>query len=290
MYGYIVPEKNTLRASDFVLYRSFYCGMCCETGRTYGQFPRFTTNYDFAFLAALVHDYASADIVIEEHKCILNPIKKKAVLQHNPLLEKLAAANIILAYKKADDGVRDGDGIKYRAVRSALKRPFKKAKRVFPECLDAIERFDKAMSAVEQSNVAGIDRAADPFASLMRDMPSLLLGTDTSADMKGLCYNVGKFAYLADALDDIGDDFKAKRYNPFLAAYGDYKDRKSFLSAHADDLKFAFGAICGSAERHFSALKFTQSYSLLKNIVFDGMRSKTDELLSSEKKLKAPRI
>ena len=67
MYGYIVPQKSTLRASDFVLYRSFYCGMCCETGRLYGQFPRFTTNYDFAFLSALMHDYPQADAVIAEH-------------------------------------------------------------------------------------------------------------------------------------------------------------------------------------------------------------------------------
>lgn len=289
MYGYIVPFKSTLRASDFVLYRSFYCGMCCQTGKLYGQAPRFTTNYDFAFLTALLHDYAKADVVIEERPCVLNP-KKKAILRANPLLARLAATNIILSYQKAADGVRDGDGIKYRAVKKALKKPFKKAKAMLPEVWERAVRAEREQTKTEADRVPSIDRAADPFASLMRDLPSLVLGEKTSEELDGLCYNIGKFVYLADALDDIADDFKRKRYNPFLCAYGEFRDRKSFIAAHRKELEFVFGGICGRAEQHFSALRFTQSYTLLKNIVFDGMRGKAEELLNSEKKLKNPRI
>ena len=289
MYGYIVPHKPTLRASDFVLYRSFYCGMCCETGRNYGQLPRFTTNYDFAFLSALLHDYAQADIVIEEHGCILNP-KKKAILQNNPLLTKLAATNVLLCYQKANDGVADGDGIKYRVVRAMLKKPFKTAKRLCPDVWAAVERAYSAQRDVEKNNVAGIDRAADPFASLMRELPELILGVKTDDNLKSLCYNIGKFVYLADALDDITDDFKSKRYNPFLTAYKDFHGRKEFIKEHRLDLEYCFGSICTRAENSFNGLRFTQSYSLLRNIVFDGMREKTKELLGSNKKLKNPRI
>ncbi len=289
MYGYIVPQKSTLRASDFVLYRSFYCGMCCETGRLYGQFPRFTTNYDFAFLSALMHDYAQADVVIEEHGCVLNP-KKKAILQSNPLLERLSAVNIMLCYQKADDGVADGDGIKYRAVRRALKKPLAAAKKICPQAWTAIEKYCAAQRDIEQKRVAGVDRAADAFASLMRDLPELILGAQTDDNLKGLCYNVGKFVYLADALDDITEDFKHKRYNPFLATFGEFKNRKSFIDEHRAELEFCFGSICGRAEGCFGGLKLTQSYSLLRNIVFNGMRGKAEELLKSTKKLKNPRI
>ena len=277
MYGYIVPQKSTLRASDFVLYRSFYCGMCCETGRLYGQFPRFTTNYDFAFLSALMHDYAQADVVIEEHGCVLNP-KKKAILQSNPLLTRLAAVNIMLCYQKADDGVADGDGVKYRAVRRALKKPFAAAKKTCPEAWSAIEKYCAAQREIESKRVAGVDRAADAFASLMRDLPELILGAQT------------EFVYLADALDDITEDDKHKRYNPFLATFGEFENRKQFIDSHRADLEFCFGSICGRAERCFDGLKLTQSHSLLKNIVFDGMRGKAEELLKSTKKLKNPRI
>lgn len=289
MYGYIVPHKATLRASDFVLYRSFYCGMCCETGRLYGQLPRFTTNYDFAFLSALLHDYAQADIVIEEHGCVLNP-KKKAILQSNKLLGRLAAVNILLCYQKANDGVIDGDGLKYRAVRKMLKKPARAAKEVCPETWAAIERSYKAQRDVEKNGIVGVDRAADPFASLMRDLPEIVLGEKTDDSLKGLCYNIGKFVYLADALDDISDDFKSKRYNPFLATYGNFSGRKQFIDEHRADLEYCFGGICNRVLQCFNGLRLTQSRSLLENIVSDGMRAKTDELLSSAKKLKNPRI
>ena len=289
MYGYVVPQKSTMSASDFVLYRSFYCGMCCETGRAYGQLPRFTTNYDFAFLSALLHDYGQANVVIEERPCVLNP-KKKAILQSNELLKRLAAANIILCYSKADDGVVDGDGLKYRALRRLLKKPCKKAQAICPEVWERVKRSVKEQTSVEKNNIASIDRAADPFASLMRDLPELILGVQTDDNPKSLCYNVGKFVYLADALDDIADDRKRKRYNPFLAAIGDFTTRAQFIEANREQLEYIFNAVCGRAEDCFSRMRFTQSYSLLRNIVFGGMRAKVQELLNSTKKLKPPRI
>ncbi|MDE7405699.1 MAG: hypothetical protein K2M89_02350 [Clostridiales bacterium] len=289
MYGYVVPDKSTLRASDFVLYRSFYCGMCCQTGVLYGNMPRFTTNYDFAFFSALLHDYSAQNVVIEEHGCILNP-KKKAILQPNPLLERLVAANILLSYQKADDGVIDGDGVKYRIVRRMLKKPFRAAKKAYPQIYEAIEKAYAAQRKVEKSGVNSIDRAADPFASLLKKLPELILGVQTDDNLKGLCYNIGKFVYLADALDDITEDSKHKRYNPFLAAYGNFTNRKGFIAEHKDKLEFCFNGICARAQECFSGMRFTQSYGLLRNIVFDGLPSKAKELLNSEKKLKSPRV
>lgn len=290
MYGYLVPDKSKLRASDFVLYRAFYCGLCCEIGRTYGQLPRFTTNYEFAFFSALLHDYASADIVIEEHKCVLNPVKKKATLMNNPLLERLAAANILLSYGKADDGVKDGDGARYKLLRRVLKKPFRRAEKLCPEAWTEIKRSAKLQDETEKAAVASLDRAADPFASLLRALPEAVLGKPVDDNMKGLCYNIGKFIYLADALDDIADDAKKKRYNPFLAAYGGFTTRKQFIAEHKADIEFAFASTCGRASAYFYGMRFTQSRSLLENVIVDGMKLKTDELLRSEKKLPPPRI
>ena len=305
MYGYIVPERSTLGQSDFVLYKSFYCGICCETGRLCGQFPRFTTNYDFAFLSALLHDYAQSDIVIEEHGCVLNP-RHKAILQSNPLLTRLVYANIMLCYQKAEDGVRDGDGIKYRAVRSMLAGAVKKAAAECPELWARVKRFDEEQTAVEKRGESSIDRAADPFAAFMRELPEFILGRATDDNMRGLCYNIGKFVYIVDALDDIADDRKRRRYNPFLARYADGADktetnaakqtkriknfRKEFLSAHKEERLGILNSVCVRAEQCCDGLRFTQSRSLIENIVKRGMRAKTKELAESVKKLDSPRL
>lgn len=289
MYGYVVPFKPSLRQSDYVLYRAFYCGICCQTGKEYGQLPRFTTNYDFAFFSALLHDRAVADIVIEEHGCVLNP-KKKAILQPNPLLERLAAANIMLAYQKAEDGVADGDGIKYGIVRHVLKCAYGKAKSAYPEIHSVVENAYSAQRAVEKNAIASVDRAADPFANLTAKLSDAILGVQTDDKFKGLCYNIGKFIYLADALDDIDDDFKRGRYNPFLATFGEFKGRIMFIRAHRAELEFCFGGICARAAAYLEQIKFNQSRSLIRNIVVEGLPKKANELLDSTEKLKPPRI
>ena len=289
MYGYVVPDKSTLRMSDYVLYRSFYCGLCCQTSVLFGTLPRLTTNYDFTFFSALLHDYSAADVVIEEHGCLLNP-KRKAILQPNPLLEKISSVNILLSYQKAHDGVLDKDGIKYRVVRRTLKKAFKRAKKAYPDIWAFIQKQYDLQRNVEKSGITSLDRAADPFASLLKGLPDLILGVQTDDNIKSLCYNVGKFVYLADALDDIADDRKHKRYNPFLAAFGEFKDRKSFIAEHKQELELCFNMVCGRIKERFSAMRFSQSYSLLHNIAFNGIPKKAEELLSSEKKLKNPRI
>lgn len=291
MYGYIVPNKKTLRPQDFVLYRSFYCGLCCQTGKLFGQLPRFTTNYDTAFLSALVFDYSVHDLVIEQHNCVLNPFVKKAIVMDNELFERLAALNIITAYFKADDGVRDKDGAKYRVARSALKRAYKKAVNIAPDVNSAVCAMYKALNDTEKSNCTSIDRAADHFAALYRDCVRLIAGVEISAEMDSLCYNLGKFTYLADALDDVADDFKDKRYNPFLASFGnEFTTRKEFILSNLEQIESVFKFTVNRCIESFGAIKFTQCYSLLQNVICDGMPSKVDELLKSEEKLKMPKI
>lgn len=293
MYGYVVPNTDTLRASDLVLYRSFYCGLCCQTGKMFGQLPRFTTNFDMTLFAALLHDYAKSDIVIEEHGCVLNP-KKKAILQPNSLLERIAATNILLAYQKAVDGVEDGDGLKHKVAKRMLRKPYKTAVSL---CGDVNERIVISYAAqrdTEKNGVASVDRAADPFASLLRDLPALVIGEQTNDKMQSLCYNIGKFVYLADALDDVEDDFKSKRYNPFLAAYltdgKKFTDRKSFIADNREAITFCFDSTAARAAQSFYEMRFYQSRSLIENIVCEGLPLKAKELLDSTKKLKPPKI
>lgn len=288
MYGYVVPDKAQLKMQDYVLYRAFYCGLCKATGKVYGQLPRFTTNYDVTFLSVLAHDLLTQNVIFHEEACVCNPFKKKLCVMRNPLLDKLAAVNIILSYYKAVDACIDKDGYAYRAARSALKKPFKRAAAVCPQAVEIVARGYEAVRAVERSRVVGIDRAAHPFAQMMRELGELLLGEDS--DKSALCYNVGKFVYMADALDDVGDDARKKRYNPFLVEYGWNGDRAAFIEEHRDDLAFAFNTTVNRAIESFNRCTFTQSRDLLYNVVCLGLRMKVKELFASSKKLPAPKV
>ncbi len=288
MYGYVTPVKSELGQADFCLYRAFYCGICMSTGKLFGQFPRFTTNYDMVFLSVLLHDYAEQQVTFANKRCICNPRKKTIVCQ-NELFDKIVAVNILLAYHKATDDVIDGGGIKKKAARRMLAKHYRKAAALLPEA-DAVivEQYEK-LRAFEKANEAGIDRVADCFAVMLEKLGLLLTGA-TDENLSKLLYNVGKFVYLADAIDDLDEDFKKKRYNPVLAAYGAYSDRKSFIREHKSELTFLLASTVNRAIECFNRITFAGASDLLKNIVHKGLRGKCEELLTSEKKLPPPKI
>lgn len=288
MYGYVVPVKAELGQADFCLYRAFYCGICKCTGKQYGQWPRFTTNYDMVFLSVLLHDYTHSEVAFANERCICNPRKKTVVLS-NALLDKIVAVNILLAYHKADDDVIDGGGVKKKAVRRLLKKHYKRAAAVLPAAEQAIAEQYAKLRALEKENAAGIDRVADCFAALLERLGVMLIG-NADPHVAKLLYNVGKFVYIADALDDVDEDYKKKRYNPLLATYGNYTNRKKFIEDNKSDLTFLLASTVNRAIECFNRLTFTGASDLLTNIVYKGLRAKCDELLCSDKKLPPPKI
>lgn len=289
MFGYVTPVVEGLKKQDYILYKSFYCGICKLTGAKYGQLPRYTTNYDIAFLSVFLHDILSQDVKFVEGPCISNPFVKRVTVAENPLLEKIAAANIILCYYKAEDGVIDRDGLKYRALRNALKRPFIKASKLLPEVSELVKDSYENLRALEKSGSDVIDEVSDCFASLLKNLAESLTGK-ADENQKGFCYNLGKFVYLADALDDISEDFKKRRYNVFLKAFGGYENRKQFISDNLSELEFCLNSTVNRVIENFNGLKFTQSYDLMRNVVYFGLRAKVKELLKSDKKLKPPKL
>lgn len=292
MYGYVVPVKDNMLMQDFVLYRAFYCGICKATGKMYGQFPRFTTNYDIVFLSVLMHDCMTQDVEIEESACVCNPFKKKATIQRNELLDKLVAVNLIMSYYKAGDDVIDEGGLKKRVVRRALNKPYKKARAVMPSVEEIFRTRYEALRALERDNCSVPDRVSDCFASMLSDTAKELLGEKSDDNILRLCYNMGKFVYLADALDDVDEDYRKKRYNPLLAALPGYVNRTQFIEDNKRDLEFLLTSTVNRAIECFNRAKprFTQSTRLMENIVHVGLRAKADELLKSSKKLKKPKI
>ncbi len=290
MYGYVIPYKPQLKMQDFVLYRAFYCGICKATGKLYGQKPRFTTNYDITFLSVLMHDCNTQAVEFASERCVCGPFKKKPIVKRNQLLDKLASLNVIMSYYKAEDGVADREGFSKRVARAALKRSRRKAAKAYPEAEEIVRSCYSDLRALERDGVTGTDRAAHPFATMLRRLAVWLLDDKNDDNKASLCYNIGKFVYLADALDDIDDDFRHKRYNPFITTYGFDGDRKGFIDAHRPQLEFIFGSAVNRAIECFNNCRFTQSYDLMQNIVHLGLREKVRELLDSDKKLKYPKI
>lgn len=289
MYGYVLPDKEKIEKGEFGLFAAFYCGLCKCIGREYGQLPRFTTNYDMTFFTALIHDQTEQPVEFAKERCVGNPFAKRYLVKENPLLKRIAAINILLAYYKAMDGVTDKQQGAGTAARM-LKKAYEKAKTAEPAAEEIVCRRCAELREKELAHEPRPDVAADSFAAMMRELSELLLGDRANPENLGLAYNVGKFVYLADALDDTGEDSRRGRYNPFLAAYGGYETREQFISDNKDSLRFIFAVTFNRAAECFNNMGCHQSYGLIRNIIYYGIRKKADELLNSRKKLKPPKL
>ena len=158
-----------------------------------------------------------------------------------------------------------------------------------PEIEKIVREKYADLRELEKKNETSIDRVSDCFASMLRGVCECLAGK-TDENFAALTYNIGKFVYLADALDDTGEDKKSGNYNPFLADGREFTSRREFFEKYADEIGFSLNSTANRAIESFNRMSFTQSYSLLSNVVHLGLRAKIKELLNSNEKLPRPKI
>lgn len=274
MFGYVLPDKNYLYLKDYALFQGVYCGICKSTKKQFGNLPRLATNYDSVFLSVLVHNLCGTDFRMEKQRCILHPLRKRNVALDDPLSARIAALNVLLLWHKLNDDVIDGGKWKHRAGRSLLGRARKKAARLYPEFDRIITEEYARLRELEISGCGEIDRVADPFGCMMERLCLSL--TDRGGDaFRKLCYNVGRWIYLIDALDDLEKDRKSGEFNVFLAAFPDFSDRQQFIEAHRQDLEFCLFTSVAEIEEAASALDFHFNADLIRNVTERGLRVRT---------------
>lgn len=283
MFGYIVPDKPYLFVKDLNLYKSVFCGICKSLKR-YGSLPRLTTNYDTVFLSVLLHNYLDIDYNIKRQNCVLHPIRKRDIAKNDPLSDNIAAVNVLLIYHKFTDDIIDKEGAFKRFLRFVtVKRAYKKARKIMPEADKIIVEEYLRLRALEKEDEKSLDKAADCFAAMTQRLCALLIKEKPSGDMERLFYNIGKWVYLIDALDDLEKDKKRGCYNPLIARFGDFDDVKSFKEKIKPELEFTFGCIFGAIEESFYNIKFNFNTDILKNILFGGLKNRTKLLMENVK-------
>ena len=290
MFGYVTPDKPYLTLRDFALYRSVYCGICCSLKKNYGQVSRLATTYDAVFLSLLLHNYLDNDYVILKKRCILHPFRKRTIAQRNEIDDVVCAFNLLLMYHKIGDDVKDEHKLRSRAARTAFRHAYKKAKKRFPEMDGIIARRYAETAELEAQGCDSIDRVADPFSRMLAEMTELVLKEKFTQDISDFCYNVGKWIYLIDALDDLEEDFKKGNYNPYLAQFDDYDTREAFINRHGQEISYSLNSAIAVINQKMEKIPFAFNTDVLTNIVARGLSGRTKTVMESTCKCKRIRI
>lgn len=281
MFGYLNVEKDKLEEGKLGLWQSFMCALCFSTKKQFGDFPRAFISNDINFFNVLFHSVTNSDVEVDDRRCISHPIRKRTVLKETPLADRLSVANVLLTYWNLYDDTVDGNSIKKKAALKLFTRAYKQAKQSFPE-LDAMLSVRYAeLREMEQSNCDSLDRVAHSFAQLSQDFSVLILGEQANEYVQTLCYNLGKWIYLIDALDDAKKDIRRHNYNPFVAYYG--VKSVDELSEKYDELQFEMYAVLNRVAQSYNDLNLQKYTCILKNVLFDSIRDKTKEILKKYK-------
>lgn len=280
MFGYVKPYNPELRVRELEEYKAVYCGLCKQLGRSFGVFARFTLSYDFAFLAML-KTALDREICPETERCacIAHPFCKRIRVRENAAMQMAArAAMISVYYKLLDD--REDEGF-FRRIGAALLLPF--AKRARRRALafadgaaadEAAAKMSAAQAQLETEKCQIPDAAAEPTANFLAAvLKNCAAAAEQAAVLERFGYLLGRYIYLCDALDDLEDDRRRGRYNPFLYAGGE-----AAIAA-----KNALFLTTAELSDDFDLLELHRYERILENIIRIGLRA---EVIRIEKKLK----
>jgi len=288
MFGYVRFDLPHLYIKDYTLYNAAYCGVCKGIKQSSGNIARFGLTYDMAFFSLILHNIKKIDLTITKQRCAEHPLFKKPMAEVDNLTDEIGALNTIFLYYKCRDNVDDEnkDRFKLKLFKGAFKRAVKK----YPEIAAIVKKYMAAQNAAEKANVSGVDRAADNYSIMIAKLAQHFLSDSATEYTYRLFYNIGKWIYLVDAIDDYDKDLKKKSFNPFIATYGD-RDKKTLVSTRTEDISFIFSSIFGEIADCRRNIKFYFNMDLVDNILFHGMPAQTKRALEpSDKKKKSEKI
>ena len=285
MFGYVKVNSAELKVKEYEFYRGTYCGLCRSMGKCTGQCSRMTLSYDFVFLALVRMALLDTKAEFEQKRCLAHPLKKRNSMKRNEVLDYCAEAASILNYRKIEDDLGDEKGLKKLRARLAL--PFvsharKKALRRHPELegLDSAlkQRLDE-LGTIEKDASSGVDSPADSFGHLLGELMAYGLEGSRARIAYELGRGVGGWIYIADAIDDMGEDLGRERYNPIIKLYGG-------RIPSADELDMITVALRNrllSTEAAFDLMDCESESvrNIIANILFLGIPSKTEDIIKA---------
>ena len=279
MFGYVRVESPELKVREYECYRATYCGLCRAMGKCTGQCSRMTLSYDMAFLAICRMALLGETPHYEQKRCFVHPLRRRNVLTRTDTLDYCAGAAALLTYHRIRDDLCDERGGK--RLRARLTYPFAKRwrKRAERRGLSSLDEKIAAglarLATCEAEQRASVDTPAAIFGDILADVMSFGLPEDQAriASQAGRC--IGRWIYIADALDDAEEDGKRGRYNPFLLLYGHVP-----TAEEREGIEIALKNALFDAEAAFDLCDFPHEdlKSIVYNILYLGMPARIETI------------
>lgn len=279
MFGYIVPSKEHLGEDDFNTFCSYYCGLCKSMGKHCSHSSRIGLSYDLTFLSIVLSSVVEENVEVLPQHCIIHPIKKKNTVKLNCVLEYTAMMATILAYEKCRDDIYDDKSIKAVLGMILYRSAYKKAIKKHREASLYISSRLKELREIEKNKICDIDIAADKFALILQKLftPNFITDKNTIRQLEWFGYNIGRWIYILDAINDLESDFKSKSYNPLLC--DNIENIKEHCISLCEKTEQSLTFTLENAAEAFDLMKLYKNSELLNKMIYISLPFKQSQVL-----------
>ena len=262
MFGYVRINKMDLTFREYENYKGYYCGLCKYLKENHGEISRIGLNYDITFLIVILSAIYKPKTNIFEEVCLVSPFKRKKKLI-NDITEYAASMNILLTYYKLEDNLLDDKGVKDILAYNLYKSKLKMAHKKYPHKSQIIKEQMKILNQLEKNKEYNIDKVSNTFVELMGEIFAYKKDKYED-DLRRIGFNIGKYIYILDAYEDLNEDYKKGRYNPFM----EYINKREELKIRVDRLiSISLGLLASSIDR----LNLQVNRGIIENIVYSGV-------------------
>lgn len=258
MFGTIVLAKDSMTREQLERYQSVYCGLCKVLRDKYGQFHRFTLNFDMTFVVLLLASLYEPEENERKNRCVFRAAKTEWAVD-TEFTEYAADMTILLAYYKCMDDWEDENRHSRYFVAQRLKKDIEQIERKYErQCHSIKESLDK-LHVVEKDKNADADRAIHFAGELLSEI--FVYKEDFWAEtLRNFGYDLGRFIYLMDAALDYDMDRKKGLYNPLLQ-----------MNIAKEEVEEILKIELGRAMICFEKMPLVQDEEILKNILYRGV-------------------
>ena len=290
MFGYVRPYKPEMKVRDFESFRAMYCGLCHTPKLRYGVGSRMLLSYDMCFLAILMAGVTGCGIKTCQKRCAAALFQKRACVREDLALDFAADCSVILTYWKLCDSVQDEHGMRVLGAKWGawfLRRKYRKASDRLPDFAKAVEQGIHRLDALERENVPSLDRAADAFASIMREAAAGLLEEKIRRPVEQILYHIGRWVYITDAWDDLEDDLKSGSYNAIVARFA--VTTADGLAEAKEAVRLTLLQSAQTAAAASELLDLGRSDPVIKNILYMGLPAMAESVMEGTTKQRSSR-
>ncbi len=289
VFGYIKTYPPQLKISDHEAYRSAYCGVCKGIGKDYGHFWRLFLSYDFAFLKVLYESLQNGRLCAKRGRCIAHPFHKRYCMgcsgggQND---KRISAAAVLTMGAQIEDHAQDAHVLGrlfWKPAAFLARLSLRRARRDFPELAQAADVLSRDQRRAEENPSVSADAAADPTgAYLAFVLESLSSDTAEKRILHEMGYQLGRYVYFTDALDDLEKDIRRGNFNPFLLKGIPRTDaEKDSLRGAA---KQTINRCIGGAIDAYELLTLHRLKPVLDNILYFGLQNTVCQLHAGKKR------